>query len=176
MKNVSALANVTGSDRPAICLFDADTGALANAAASLAECGLWTWRLDSRDIHVQLDDHPGTLCFVIDLPGRHGLSFLQYLRHQAVSLPAILIAGAEDVFPKDRLTSACVVDVLPRPVNRRDLLSWVECIAVSQRSLMRTQTNRSRQKPASPSIAGSVTDRPLSEIPSVGLPAKSSRF
>jgi DNA-binding response OmpR family regulator len=119
---------------PSICLFDGGTHTLDAAGAVLSRCGLSTWSFDASDVQTQLAHRPGTLCMVIDLPGTRGLSLLQLLRKRAVSLPAILIVDEHEAIPADRLTDACVLDVLTRPASARELLTWIECVMLAQKS------------------------------------------
>ncbi len=83
-----------------------------------------------------------TLCLFIDRPGRSGLWALDALRERGVMHPALLVADDKDELPPSRVEAAGVLAVLARPVNPRELLSWLECLCVAQK-FSRARTTRS---------------------------------
>ncbi|HEX2592630.1 MAG TPA: hypothetical protein VHL34_14100 [Rhizomicrobium sp.] len=121
--------------KPAICLFDGATGTLSHIESLLQQCGFDVWHIDNADIRRQLRDHPQTLCVIIDFPGSRGLTLLEMLRYQGIDLPAILIADQGEMLEHGRIAKASVLDILRRPFEPRELLSWIECIVVAQNSL-----------------------------------------
>jgi FixJ family two-component response regulator len=74
-----------------------------------------------------------TLCLFIDRPGKAGLWALEALRERGVLHPALLVADETDELPAARVDAAGVLAMLARPVNPRELLSWLECLCVAQK-------------------------------------------
>ncbi|HTT99061.1 MAG TPA: hypothetical protein VMF58_13505 [Rhizomicrobium sp.] len=53
---------------------------------------------------------------------------LETLRRRGVTVPAILVVDAEIVLPRASLSLSGALDVLEKPVNKRALLGWIECV------------------------------------------------
>jgi FixJ family two-component response regulator len=113
----------------AVCLLADNTTLLGGLLPVLEQCGLTVWTACGTDGYMADSRAAQTLCVVIDMAGLDGIEELEELRRRGLREPAILIA--DRALPLVRVAQTHVLDVLRKPVPRRDLLSWIECVCAA---------------------------------------------
>jgi len=114
--------------RPTIYVVD-DDAAVRDAVGDLLEsAGMFVEQLSSTEQFLQTY-HPGTLsCLVLDvlLPGMNGLQFQSVLEKRGITIPIIFISAHGDIPMASRALKAGAVEFLPKPFQKRELLSAIE--------------------------------------------------
>jgi len=140
--------------------------------ATLSGSGLAVWDVVSVG-RVALDPRSrNSLFLIVDMPGLAGFECLAALRQQGVDIPAILIADSEFALSEKQIASVNILDVLKRPVERRALLAWIECICTAHVAM--DCHGSFRQLPGGmatplPVFASPLTTSTLSELPTLAV-------
>ena len=119
-----------------ICVITAGLPSGSQVAELLDRCGIPVWTPASND------GEDGSacrraMCLIIDMPGRAGLDILELVRRYGITTPAILVVDRAGALSPEELKHVRALDALPRPLNRRDLLRWIECICVARQLVRR---------------------------------------
>lgn len=118
-----------------VCLISAGRDAADSIGALLSSCGLAVWSPYSDGASYEETKYECALCLVLNMPDQAGLETLELFRRYGIWTPAILIVDNKDEMPADRLLQTGTLAVIPRPVETREFLRWIECICATQLSL-----------------------------------------
>jgi FixJ family two-component response regulator len=128
---------------PSICFATDDSGVLMQAAPVLIRSGFAVWLANSAEAFCEDARSASAVCMIIDMPQLLSLRLLAALRGNGVRMPVMFVTDGEPAACREKLAGASVLDVLQRPVDMHDLLTWIECICVAN---LFTLTLRSPQQ------------------------------
>lgn len=129
-----------------ICVITAGLPTESPVADLLERCGIPVWTPASSDAQ-DGSAYCHALCLIIDMPGRAGLDTLELIRRYGITTPAILVVDPAAALSAEELKQARALDALPRPLNRRDLLRWIECICIARELVRRLRREGVTQRP-----------------------------
>ena len=113
------------SPLPGIILVVDDHAALAeNLAEILADAGYQTAWTDSAESALQTIERGGVAALITDyrLPGLNGAQLIAEIRKRGIGIPAVVMSAHTDLETIGFAESAGALRVLPKPVDRRQLL------------------------------------------------------